>query len=64
MKSLFKPSSKIPENRAEVFMFALSDGDALGVWLALSPAFVRWTAPVVVGSLITLANPRFFSSCF
>ena len=51
VQQLLLPSSKIPESRVEVFMFALSAGDALGMWLALSPPILRLTAPWVGVSL-------------
>ena len=53
VQQLLLPSSKMPENRVEVFMFALSDGDALGMWLALSPPILRLTAPWVAVSLVS-----------
>jgi hypothetical protein len=52
VKQLLSPSSKIPENRAQVFMFSLSDGDYLGMWLAVTPAVIKFTAPWVGVSLL------------
>ena len=52
VKQLLVPSSKIPENRWEVFMFSLSDGDWFGMWLAASPGVVKLTAPWVAVSLV------------
>lgn len=37
LQQLLLPSSKIPTSFWETLMFAASDGDAKGVWLALSP---------------------------
>lgn len=51
VKQLLLPSSKIPENRVEVFMFAMSDGDAFGMFLAVTPAIVRICGPWVAVSL-------------
>ena len=51
VKQLLLPSSKIPENRVEVFMFAASDGDLFGMWLAVTPAIVRFCGPWVAVSL-------------
>jgi len=55
VKQLLVPSSKIPENRWEVFMFSLSDGDWFGMWLAASPGVVKLTAPWVAVSLLAKA---------
>ena len=51
VKQLLLPSSKIPENRVEVFMFAMSDGDLFGMWLAVTPAVVRICGPWVAVSV-------------
>jgi hypothetical protein len=53
VQSLLLPSSKIPESKVEVFMFALSDGDALGMWLAASSPVLKFTAPWVAVSLFS-----------
>ena len=52
VSQLLVPSSKIPENRWEVFMFSLSDGDFFGMWLAASPAVIKLTGPWVAISLV------------
>jgi hypothetical protein len=55
VKQLFVPASKLPENRWEVFMFSLADGDAFGCWMAASTGVVRLTAPWVAVSLAAKA---------
>ena len=55
VNQLFIPASKLPENRWEVFMFSLSDGDLFGCWLAASPGVVKLTAPWVAVSLVAKA---------
>jgi hypothetical protein len=55
VKQLLVPASKLPENRWEVFMFSLADGDAFGCWLAASPGVVKLAAPWVAVSLAAKA---------
>jgi len=55
VKQLLVPASKLPENRWEVFMFSLSDGDYFGCWLAASPGVFKLTAPWVAVSLAAKA---------
>ena len=55
VKQLLVPASKLPENRWEVFMFSLADGDAFGCWLAASPGVVKLTAPWVAVSVAAKA---------
>ena len=55
VKQLLVPASKLPENRWEVFMFSLADGDAFGCWLAASPGVAKLTAPWVAVSLAAKA---------
>lgn len=55
LKQLLVPASKLPENRWEVFMLSLSDGDAFGCWLAASPGVAKLTAPWVAVSLAAKA---------
>ncbi|KAK9863070.1 hypothetical protein WJX84_001812 [Apatococcus fuscideae] len=44
LKTLLKPTAKVPTNQWETFFMALSVGDALGVWFAISSPALKGAA--------------------
>lgn len=49
VRSLIRPSARMPTNTWEAFMAALDSGDAKGVWLAASRPLLKYYALPVVG---------------
>ena len=47
LKRLLKPSNKIPQSEAEVFMASVSSGDALGAWQVASNKVLYACLPVI-----------------
>ncbi|GAB4816722.1 hypothetical protein N2152v2_003768 [Parachlorella kessleri] len=54
LRRLLRPAAKVPGTRWEAGMQALHDGDALGVWQALSPGVLRVT--LVVAPLLLVVH--------
>lgn len=52
VRSLLKPSSKFPQSEWDVLMGSLHDGDAKGVWLALSPNALKASALLSAAALL------------
>lgn len=52
VRSLLKPSSKFPQSEWDVLMGSLYEGDAKGVWLALSPGVLKGSALLSAASLL------------
>ncbi|KAK9845753.1 hypothetical protein WJX81_001436 [Elliptochloris bilobata] len=52
VRSLLRPSSRVPTNRWETLFNALDAGDGAGVWLAASPVVAYGAAPIVAASLL------------
>lgn len=56
VKSLLKPSARIPSNNWETLFQALHSGDAKGVWFAAAgPLLVYFALPVVGLSVVVKA---------
>jgi hypothetical protein len=56
VRSLIRPSARMPTNAWEAFMSAADAGDAKGAWLAASRPLLKFFALPVVGvSLLTKA---------
>ena len=53
LKRLLKPTNKIPQSEAEVFMASVASGDTLGAWQVASGKVLLVSVPVVVVSLGT-----------
>lgn len=48
VRSLLKPTAKVPSTFWEVFMASLHDGDATGVWYCLSSGVAKVALPASV----------------
>jgi hypothetical protein len=55
VKTLLKPSAKIPTSNWDVLFNSIHDGDLTGIWLASSTNVVKLTGAVVVLSLVIKA---------
>ena len=56
VRSLIRPSSRMPTNTWEAFMAAMDSGDAKGAWLAAARPLLKYYAlPVVGASLLVKA---------
>ena len=52
VQQLLKPASKSPSSKAELFMLALSQGDAKGMWLTSADTSLLASSPVVLLALV------------